>query len=168
MTVYYGNSPYVILFHQPESITHICSIGNSNRIINHPVLSSFNFPYLLHLLLYRHIFMNDTYPPASRNGYRQICLGHRIHRCRNYGGMQLYFSCEISIYIHFSWLNFATRRNKKDIIKSQSLRNDKIINKSIIHICFLKGKFKKIIKNVPYLFWPLEMYLAPVAFSTTF
>ena len=60
LTIYNWNTTNMILSHHVKSILNCTTTTNSNRIIDHTILSTLNNRYLTCLFFYRHVLVNNT------------------------------------------------------------------------------------------------------------
>ena len=79
----YRNTTDMVVCHHTKRILHSTPLADSNRIINHTILSSLHDSYLTCLVFDAHILMNHTDTTFTCNRYRHRALRNGIHSCCN-------------------------------------------------------------------------------------
>ena len=83
LLIYYRNTTDMVVCQHLKCILHCTTLKDSNRIVNHTILSSLHNSHLACLVFDTHILMNhtDTTFTRNRNRHRTLCNG--VHSCCN-------------------------------------------------------------------------------------
>ncbi len=92
VSIHNRNTANVILLHHGKCIAHLAALAYGHGIIDHTVFRTLHSMDLTGLLLYRHVFVNNSYTSLSRYGYSKLSLSHGVHRSRDQRHIESYIT----------------------------------------------------------------------------
>ncbi len=88
---------------------------------NHAVFRTLYTVHHVCLFLNWHIFVNNSDSALTGNGYRHLCLCHRIHRRRHKRNIQMDFFRQLRTELNFFGQNMRFCGNQQNIVKRKGL-----------------------------------------------
>ena len=120
MFIHHRNTTDSVFGHQIQGLAYPRIHRKSNRIHNHPALGALDLADFLGLPFDAHILVNHAQSPVLCNGNSHFRLGNRVHRCRDYGDLELDIPAQAAGNADIPGQYFGIGRQQKDVIVRQA------------------------------------------------